>query len=55
MRGVLSDFMGFLSDVFIRNLSNGWVWTEALLKPLHKVLNFILALSAIFVLFILYE
>ncbi|HLF66964.1 MAG TPA: hypothetical protein VI522_05030, partial [Gammaproteobacteria bacterium] len=55
VRGVLSDFMDFLSDVFIRNLSNGWVWTEALLKPLHKVLNFILVLGAIFVLFILYE
>lgn len=54
-RGVVGDFMNFLSDVCIRKLSNGWVWTEALLKPLHKILNVLVAIGAVILLFLLYE
>ncbi len=54
-RGVLGDFMNFISDVCIRKLSNGWVWTEALLKPLHKVLNLLVSVGAIVLLFSLYD
>jgi potassium-dependent mechanosensitive channel len=55
LRGVLNDFMDFISDLFIRKIPNGWVWTEALLKPLHKVLNFIVAIGAAVLLFLLYD
>jgi potassium efflux system protein len=54
-RGVLGDFMNFLSDVCIRKLSNGWVWTEALLKPLHKVLSLLVSVGAVVLLFSLYD
>ncbi len=55
MRGILGDFMNLLSEVCIRKLSNGWVWTEALLKPLHKVLNLVVSIGAIVLLFSLYD
>lgn len=55
VRGVLNDFMDFISDIFIRKISNGWVWREALLKPLHKVLNFLISIAAILLLFMLYD
>jgi potassium efflux system protein len=55
IRGVIGDFMNFLSDICIRKLSNGWVWTEALLKPLHKVLNLFVSLGAVVLLFSLYD
>lgn len=54
-RGVLGDLMNFISDVSIRKLSNGWVWTEALLKPLHKVLSLLVSIGAVILLFVLYD
>lgn len=53
-RGILIDLMEWLSELFIRRLRHGWLWTQAILRPLDRVLKFALFLSAIFSLFILY-
>lgn len=54
MRAFLSDLMEFLSHLMIRHISNGWLWTEAFLKPLHKVLRLLLFFGAWTLLFLLY-
>jgi potassium-dependent mechanosensitive channel len=54
LRGLLSDGMEQLSRLTIQYLNNGWLWTEAFLKPIHKVLRIALFLVAWAVLFILY-
>lgn len=54
LRGLLSDGMEQLSRIMIQYVSNGWLWTEAFLKPLDKVLRIALFLSAWVVLFLLY-
>ena len=46
MRGVLNDVMEWVSHVFIRHVSNGWLWTEAFLKPIDKVLRIALLLAS---------
>lgn len=53
-RGLLAESMKFLSERVIHWSRNGWLWSEALLKPLHRVLNVLLFLEAIVVLFKLY-
>jgi potassium efflux system protein len=54
LRGLLSDGMEQLSRLVIRHVNNGWLWTEAFLKPIDKVLRIALFLIAWSVLFILF-
>jgi potassium efflux system protein len=53
--GLLDELMRFLGERMIRHIRNGWLWSEALLKPLHWVLRVILILVAITMLFALYN
>jgi len=54
LRGLLSDAMEQLSRLMIQYIHNGWLWTEAFLKPIDKVLRITLFLVAWAVLFLLY-
>lgn len=54
IRGILGDIMEFSSRLLIRHVTNGWLWTEAFLKPVDKVLRTILFLMAWVVLFFFY-
>ncbi len=54
LRGLLSDMMELFSRLMIQHVHNGWLWTEAVLKPLDKVFRIALFLFAWAVLFILY-
>lgn len=54
LRGLLSDMMEQLSRIMIQYVNNGWLWTEAFLKPLDTVLRITLFLFAWAVLFLLY-
>lgn len=54
LRGLLSDGMEQLSRLMIQYANNGWLWTEAFLKPLDKVLRITLFLAAWAVLFLCY-
>lgn len=54
VRGLLIDGMMFLSSLLIRHVENGWLWTEAFLKPMDKVLRVLVFLSAWGVLFVFY-
>ena len=53
-RGFLKDFLDWLSEMFIRNLRNGWLWTQAVLKPLDRVLRIALFIGAGMTLFAMY-
>ncbi len=52
-RGVLHEGMERVSQLLIRHVTNGWLWTEAFLKPLDKLLRVLLVLLACAVLFLL--
>lgn len=54
LRGLLSDAMEHTSRLMIQYVNNGWLWTEAFLKPIDKVLRITLFLIAWAVLFLLY-
>lgn len=54
LRGLLNDGMEMLSKVLIRHVTNGWLWTEAFLKPLDRVFHITLFLAGWVVLFLLY-
>jgi potassium efflux system protein len=54
VRGLLIDSMEHASYFLIRHVTNGWLWTEAFLKPIDKVLRLVLFLMAWSVLFLLY-
>lgn len=54
VRGLLSDGMEQVSRMMIQYVNNGWLWTEAFLKPLDKVLRITLFFTAFAVLFLLY-
>ena len=50
-RGLLFDLMNWFSNLSIKYLKNGWLWTEAILKPIHHIARlslFILACSGLF-------
>ncbi len=55
VRGVLREFMEFSSRLLIRHVANGWLWTEAFLKPLDTILRIGLFFTAWFVLFFFYQ
>lgn len=54
VRGMLRDIMEFSSRLLIRHVNNGWLWTEAFLKPIDNVLRIVLFLSSWVILFFLY-
>src|SRR3990167_5591269 len=54
LRGLLTDGMEQLSHLMIQYVENGWLWTEAFLKPLDKILRVILFLASWAMLFVLY-
>lgn len=54
VRGLLSDIMEFFSTLLIKNISNGWLYTEAFLKPLDTIIRLVLFLSAWLLLFLFY-
>ncbi len=55
MRGLLNDAMDRLSVLAIRRLHNGWLWTQAILRPLDKILHLGLFLSMLYSLFYIYD
>jgi potassium-dependent mechanosensitive channel len=54
LRGLLTDAMEYSSRLMIQYFNNGWLWTEAFLKPLDNVLRITLFLVGWAVLFLLY-
>lgn len=54
MRALLSDGIEQLSRLMIMYVHNGWLWTEAFLKPLDRLLRISLFLGAWGLLFLLY-
>ena len=54
LRGLLNDLMDRLSELCIRHLRNGWLWTQAILRPLDKMCHLALFLFTIFTLFVFY-
>ncbi len=54
VRGLANDLMTWLSDLFIRRVSNGWLWTEAILKPLRRIVNLIIFVAMLWVLLWVY-
>lgn len=54
LHGFLTDFLDWLSEFLIRHLRNGWLWTQAVLKPLDKILQIGLFIAAVATLFFLY-
>lgn len=54
IKGLVHDGMEWLSHVFIRHIHNGWLWTEAILKPLDRVIQILIFLSSWVVLFLWY-
>lgn len=54
VRGLLSDGMEQVSRLVIQYVNNGWLWTEAFLKPLDKILRIVLFFTAVATLFLLY-
>lgn len=54
LRGLLSDGMDMVSRLTIQYVHNGWLWTEAFLKPIDKILRITLFLSSWAVLFLFY-
>ncbi len=54
LRGLLSDGILQISNLVIQHVNNGWLLTEAFLKPIDKLLRLTLFFSAWVVLFLLY-
>lgn len=54
IRGVLREIIERVSRVIIRNSRNGWLWSEAFLKPLDKIARIIVFLLAFYTLFLVY-
>jgi len=53
-KGLLHDGMEKVSNILIRHVTNGWLWTEAFLKPFDRLLNITLFISSWALLFLLY-
>ncbi len=54
LRGLLTDSVEQLSRVVIQHSSNGWLLTEAFLKPLDRILRLCLLFAGFALLFIFY-
>jgi len=46
-RGLIIDAMATLASFTIRHMRNGWLWTEAILKPLDRLIRLFLLIAAI--------
>lgn len=53
-RGLLDETVRSIAEKLVRYVRNGWLWREALLKPLHQILKIGLFLGAWIVLFSFY-
>jgi len=54
LRGVFTDLFTISSEWVIKNLNQGWLWSEAFIKPVDKVIHiflFFLTVMAVFLLF----
>lgn len=47
LRGIASDLFEVSSEIMIRKMSQGWLWSEAFLKPLDYLCRFFLFISMI--------
>lgn len=54
LRGLLRDGLNQVSQFTIQNVSTGWLWNEAFIKPLDKILRITLFLASSALLFLLY-
>ncbi|MCE3238472.1 MAG: mscM [Gammaproteobacteria bacterium] len=54
VRGLFFDVMEYFSHLLIRHVANGWLWTEAFLKPINKIFQVLLFFGAWVVLFFIY-
>jgi potassium efflux system protein len=54
-RGLLIDGMEFISEIFIRHVKQGWLWTEAFLKPVDRILRLCLLTLSILLLLHFYR
>jgi len=54
IKGLLGDLVDYISNILITRTKNGWLWTEALLKPIDKIVRIFLFLTAGVILFFLY-
>lgn len=54
LRGLLDELMQRISYVLIRHVANGWLWSEAFLKPIDKIFKVILFLASWVFLFFIY-
>lgn len=54
VRGLWVDLTDSFSTLFIRHLKNGWLWSEAFLKPFDRIIRIVLFLSGWFFLFLWY-
>lgn len=52
--GILNDLMELASQLMIRYVTSGWLWSQAILQPVHSILRLILFLGSWMILFILY-
>lgn len=46
-RGIIIDAMSTLAGFTIRNMRNGWLWTEAILKPLDRLIRLLLLFASV--------
>lgn len=54
LRGLLDELVRWASEQCIRHFRNGWLWSQALLKPFHQILKLALLILSIMGLFELY-
>jgi len=55
LRGLTDEVVRWLSEQCIRRLRNGWLWSQAILKPLHQILKCIILLVTALILLALYS
>jgi potassium-dependent mechanosensitive channel len=55
VRGLLIDALEYISELFIGYVKQGWLWTQAILKPVDRILQIILFLCAAIFLMRLYH
>lgn len=54
LRGIIVDLMGLAAELSIRYFKNGWLWSEAILKPIDKISRIVIFVLAWVALFKLY-
>lgn len=54
LRGLLDELVRWASEQCIRHFRNGWLWSQALLKPFHQILKLMLLILSVMALFELY-